>query len=76
MASRMKYSAAIMPLMRKNGRKGLKCLKHCLIETHMKHGGVKNKPQRLCQHVLFRSCRAMGLFKWRETLRVEALSEM
>lgn len=34
--------------------------------------GVRNKPQRLSQHILFRSCRAMGLFKWRETLSAEA----
>ena len=48
MASRMKYNAAIMPLMRKNGRKGLRCFKHCFAETHMKHGEVRNKPQWTC----------------------------
>lgn len=48
MASRMKYNAAIMPLMRKNGRKGLRCFKHCFAETDMKHGRVRNKAQRPC----------------------------
>lgn len=48
MASRMKYNAAIMPLMRKNGRKGLRCFKHCFAETHMKHrAGQEQTPAAL-----------------------------
>lgn len=70
MASRMKYSAAIMPLMRKNGRKGLRCFKHCFAEMLMKHRESGTDPS--CKNVLSGSSREMGRFRGRGTLTAEA----
>lgn len=75
MASRMKYSTTTMPLMRKNGRKGLRCFKHCLAETPMKHQESGTDLSCLacvsCQHILPGSSREVGLFREREILRAE-----
>jgi len=71
----MKYSTAIMPLMRKNGRKGLRCFKHCFAETPMKHQESGTDLICLacapCQHILPGSSREVSLFRESEILRAE-----